>query len=65
LLFRTTSNTTGICDYPRNVQCTGDGVRPPDDMINISTSATPVTTDSSPTEDTKPPNTTYHPRSLR
>ena len=48
LFFKPTSEDSGYCDFPRNVECSGEGVRPDN---NTTVETTPVV------ETTK-----YHPR---
>ena len=56
LFFQPSSNTTGFCDYKRNVACTGAGKRPEHPVFVTTT--TPRPTD--PTQETV--KSTYHPR---
>ena len=55
LFFQPSSNTTGFCDFEKNVACTGAGVRPEHPVFVTTTTTTP-----DPTEETV--KSTYHPR---
>ena len=64
LYFKPTSKDKGFCDYPRNVECSGNGVRPND---NTSIETTPVANTTMTTKKTTTTTpvtkaTKYHPR---
>ena len=67
LFFQPTSRTTGFCDFPRNVQCTGNGVRPTDPVFVTTTTASTRTIGKPKNTTTTTKSTTtkyYHPRKL-
>jgi len=57
LFFQPTSDREGVCDFPKNVRCTGLGIRPADGGI-LPTRPEPVATTEA------PESKIYHPRSL-
>ena len=57
LHFRSINAEKGVCDYPRNVKCSGNGVRPNNDTSVVTTQSTTITTPV--TETTK-----YHPKNI-
>ena len=59
LFFQPISRSEGICDFPKNVRCTGEGVRPDDGGI-LPTRPEPTTTSTTTTTESK----IFHPRKL-
>ena len=65
LHFKPTSEDSGYCDFPRNVKCSGEGVRPDSSpsvettpVVKTTTTIEKKTTTSTPVNET----TKYHPR---